>query len=457
MSAAGNINTNKLIIQSHGPVDTGNLVMEVKNSAFTMSMGSNILMIVSPEGVDQINESSTITPSTLTINRDTEIAGTLTVDSSIFINSNAPPLSNIAPTLTNPSTSNSILLNVNNSFLVTNFGNAQTSNNMYVGGIIWTNEQSQNSSFVTDVFGNALANDIFTITGVAQGPSLDSNGAFNNGQSLYQYLYAFPQETSSYIVDSLTTISSNVFNTIGSNCPDMTNTNAASNTFFNVFGTCNIVDANGSNVIPDTSVLSPGIVYTGSPSSYPYSNLNLMVVTEESCPSCAATRWPLIIALSRFGTFQGLENMASATWDNNANIQTFTFRDLVYTSPYFTLTALEYADIFGNPNPLIPQSSYCIDVFNTYNPQGGTPFISFGNTWTMMGAPFPYSVISSPFLSRSRIAINLADTTNALTQDIIAAANYITACISVMTNNQPAEVCNSPGVQQAKISLGISL
>ena len=34
----------------------------------------------------------------------------------------------------------------------------------------------------------------------------------------------------------------------------------------------------------------------------------LLYIGAEYCPYCAASRWPLIIALSRFGTFKGLRD-----------------------------------------------------------------------------------------------------------------------------------------------------
>ena len=83
---SGNIKANKLTLQQHGAVTTGDLVMEVKNSAFTISMGSNSLMTLAPEGVNDVNGSSTIVPSLLTINRDTEIDGDLEVTGKIKVN-----------------------------------------------------------------------------------------------------------------------------------------------------------------------------------------------------------------------------------------------------------------------------------------------------------------------------------------------------------------------------------
>ena len=90
-SLYGNLATNKLTLQAHGPIDTGNLVMEVKDSAFTMSMGSDVLMTVSPEGVEDITDSGTDSVSLLTISRNTVIDGTLNVTGALTVDGVAVP------------------------------------------------------------------------------------------------------------------------------------------------------------------------------------------------------------------------------------------------------------------------------------------------------------------------------------------------------------------------------
>ena len=79
-SLTGNLSTNKLTLQAHGNMATSNFVMEVKDSAFTMSMGDEVLLTCAPEGVGDVNASSTDTGSLLTISRSTNIVGTLTVN-----------------------------------------------------------------------------------------------------------------------------------------------------------------------------------------------------------------------------------------------------------------------------------------------------------------------------------------------------------------------------------------
>ena len=53
----------------------------------------------------------------------------------------------------------------------------------------------------------------------------------------------------------------------------------------------------------------------------------------EFCPFCAAERWPLIVALSRFGRFTTLHNMQSAQLSVFPAIQTFSFVGHVVLQP----------------------------------------------------------------------------------------------------------------------------
>src|SRR5580658_4871543 len=52
----------------------------------------------------------------------------------------------------------------------------------------------------------------------------------------------------------------------------------------------------------------------------------------EYAPYAAAERWPLVLALSRFGTFKQLGLMQSSSTTAFANVSTFTFSDAYYTS-----------------------------------------------------------------------------------------------------------------------------
>jgi len=67
----------------------------------------------------------------------------------------------------------------------------------------------------------------------------------------------------------------------------------------------------------------------------------LLYIGAEYCPYCATERWPMIVALSRFGTFSRLGATHSSPSDVYPNTSTFSFHGATYTSPYLSLDAKE--------------------------------------------------------------------------------------------------------------------
>ncbi len=186
-------------------------------------------------------------------------------------------------------------------------------------------------------------------------------------------------------------------------------------------------DANG--------VLRPTVYYEGA----------------EFCPYCAAERWRLIIALSRFGTFSDLGNAESSSTDRFPNTQTFTFLKAKYVSSYVNFSSIEQTDV--NHNPLQTPNAKQSALFAEWDQNGSIPFISYGNQFFRIGSSYTPDALKG--LSREQIAGNLNDSTNLLTQGIVSSANYATASICQATGNKPGNVCNSPGVKAAKSAMGI--
>ena len=71
----------------------------------------------------------------------------------------------------------------------------------------------------------------------------------------------------------------------------------------------------------------------------------VLYIGGEFCPYCAADRWSLVNALSRFGTFSSLRYMRSAATDQN--LATFTFDGSRYTSSYVSFVPIENEDQIG--------------------------------------------------------------------------------------------------------------
>lgn len=172
----------------------------------------------------------------------------------------------------------------------------------------------------------------------------------------------------------------------------------------------------------------------------------LLFMGGEYCPYCAAERWAMINALSRFGTFKGLTTTHSSSTDTDPNTPTFTFYKSSYTSKYLTFTSVEeYTNVSngsGGYTTLQTPTSAQQTIGQTYDPNGAIPFLDFGNKYVEVGnlAPLDPSMLSGKSWSQVAAAMNSPSGSSLGTAEI-ANANYITAAICTMTNNQPTTAC----------------
>lgn len=181
----------------------------------------------------------------------------------------------------------------------------------------------------------------------------------------------------------------------------------------------------------------------------------LLFIGAEFCPYCAAQRWGMTVALERFGSFSGLGQTRSGTSDGD--IATLTYRNAKYTSQYLAFTPVEVQDRNGKSleNPTKAQSALWTKY--TYQPptsdtQGGNgyPFLDFGGKYVVTDPTFAFQDLSG--LSQADIAKDLDNPSSSVGKAIDTDANYITAAICGMTNNQPASVCTA-SVQKTESTL----
>ncbi len=181
----------------------------------------------------------------------------------------------------------------------------------------------------------------------------------------------------------------------------------------------------------------------------------LVYVGAEYCPYCAAERWSTIIALDHFGSFKGLTLMKSSSSDVFANTNTFSFKGATYTSTYLVFNATETED--RNQNPLATPNAEAMQSFNTFdnapytNQQGGIPFVSYANQYVTTAGPYQPTMLQG--LSWQQIAAQLNNPNSDVTKAIVGTANYETATICKLTNNQPADVCGASYIQQIEATL----
>src|SRR6516225_7399747 len=178
----------------------------------------------------------------------------------------------------------------------------------------------------------------------------------------------------------------------------------------------------------------------------------MLYIGAEYCPYCAAMRWPMAVALSRFGTLTPLHGIHSSSSDVYPSTATLTFYKSGYHSNYLAFTPVETTTVDKTPlqNPTSAQNA----VWARYepNPQSrGFPFVAFSNKQVMKGYFYNPAVLQGQ--SWSQIAAALHDPTSPIAKSVLGAANYITGAICQMTNNQPADVCNSAAVTAVKSGL----
>jgi thiol-disulfide isomerase/thioredoxin len=171
----------------------------------------------------------------------------------------------------------------------------------------------------------------------------------------------------------------------------------------------------------------------------------VLYIGAEYCPYCAAERWAMAVALSRFGTFTGLNGIHSSPTDTYPNTPTLTFYQSTYSSKYITFTPVEEQTVqkttlqtpTAQQQQLIAKYDAPPYVSQTY--AGSIPFVDFGNQYMISGASYSPQVLAGQ--TWTQVATALQSPSSAIAKGADGAANLITAAICKMTNNQPATAC----------------
>jgi len=175
----------------------------------------------------------------------------------------------------------------------------------------------------------------------------------------------------------------------------------------------------------------------------------VLYVGAEFCPYCAASRWALVEALSRFGTFSGLQQTASGAKDSYPDTPTFTFHGTSYDSATIALVARELQDRDGAQLDSI--SSADAALWHRYTGQGAYPFLDIAGKYVEVGKTVDPGLLTG--LTADDIAQRLSNPADPVAKAIDGQANVITAAICSATGNTPAAVCTAPGVTAAARAL----
>ncbi len=205
----------------------------------------------------------------------------------------------------------------------------------------------------------------------------------------------------------------------------------------------------GSAANPPRRIDAPALTTDGK--------ARVLYVGGEFCPYCAAQRWSMVVALSRFGTFSDLGQTTSSSTDVYPDTPTLTFHGSSYTSDVVAFSGVETSDREGEPLDALPAEDEA--TFTTYNQPpyvvgsgGSIPFVDIGGRYVISGASYRPEVLQGK--THEEIAAALADPDSDIAQGVDGAANLITAAICATTADQPAAVCTSAGVKAAAGALG---
>jgi hypothetical protein len=218
--------------------------------------------------------------------------------------------------------------------------------------------------------------------------------------------------------------------------------------------TFNAVGAGDIKVVPK-AVNGPALTSDGKP--------RVLYVGAEYCPYCAAERWAIAVALSRFGTLHnvGQTNSAPAP-EAYPNTSTLAFHGTTLDSPYIAFTPYETATNQvknGSYTRLDSLTSADEQLFRKYDAppyvssdnKGSIPFLLIGGKYLISGASYDAGVLAGK--THAQIAAALKDPNSAISKAVVGTANVITAAICDTTAKKPANVCTSPGVVAAQKKL----
>ena len=198
-----------------------------------------------------------------------------------------------------------------------------------------------------------------------------------------------------------------------------------------------------------SDVSGPPSRLTGAPLTGAGGKPEVLYIGAEYCPYCAITRWPLTVALSRFGTFSDLKTTKSAANDPaGPNTPTLSYHGSTYKSDYVDFVPVEAED--GLQHPLETPTPAQATLWQTLG-GSGFPFIDFGGKWKQEGTLSSPAVLSG--MSPEDVATQIGDATTKAGSTVQQGADVYTAIICGLDGGKPANVCTTAGAVAATAAL----
>lgn len=200
-----------------------------------------------------------------------------------------------------------------------------------------------------------------------------------------------------------------------------------------------------------TAAAAPTPLPAGAPALTLGGKPEVLYIGANYCPYCAAQRWPLFMALSRFGTFTGLQGTTSSSTDVNPSTPTLTFYRAQYHSAYLAFVAVETHGNIALPSGAYPVLStptqaqaallakWDAPPYVPAGAAGGIPFVDLGGRSVFVGSQYDASALAGLNFDRAVSQLAAGQTTTA--RAARAAAGYLVRDLCRLTGDRPAGTC----------------
>ena len=177
----------------------------------------------------------------------------------------------------------------------------------------------------------------------------------------------------------------------------------------------------------------------------------IMFICAEYWSKCAAERWALVMALSKFGTFTTLKGTTSSATAASPKTPTFSFYGATYSSKYLTLVTDELetnTDVGGGEYPLLqPPTAQEMTMMKAWDRAPYTtintslPFAYMGGKFLLTTAQYDASAISRMKLLRPPPA-SCPRAPDRSPVTLKRPPAYLVGRLLRPTRDQPARVCS---------------
>jgi thiol-disulfide isomerase/thioredoxin len=161
----------------------------------------------------------------------------------------------------------------------------------------------------------------------------------------------------------------------------------------------------------------------------------------EYCPYCAAERWAIVRALSKYGQWSGLKQTMSAARDEPyLNLPTYDLTEATYTSPHVEFVARELKDREFRPLQKLLKTEE--KLVRKYNPERKIPFLLIGGRFMQVESGISPKIFIGHTFRQTETELKKIE--SGIRKTIDDEANVISALLCI--SGLPQEFCKETGV-----------